>query len=95
MYIILLICIPILYIYLYTFLLHILPLGFELLNEPAADLERRFHSDLLQYYKEAYAIIRKYNSKAMVVISVLWEDYYDMWSNEMREPEYYNVVFDW
>lgn len=69
--------------------------GIELLNEPAADLEHKHHNDLLDYYKQAYTIIRKYSPSCMVVVSILWDDYYGNWTNELLEPEYYNVVLDW
>lgn len=70
-------------------------IGIELLNEPAADLERRYHKELLEYYQAGYHIVRKYSKKALVIFSVLWEDYYNAWSGDMLEPEYYNVAMDW
>ena len=69
--------------------------GFELLNEPAADLEYRHHDDLLQYYQQAYKIIRAYSPNCLVVVSMLWDDYYEKWNQDLLEPEYVNVVFDW
>ena len=51
-------------------------LGIEVLNEPASALEKYYHEDLLAYYQAAYAIIRKYNKRCWVVVSVLWEEYY-------------------
>lgn len=70
-------------------------LGIEVLNEPAELLERNHHADLKDYYVKSYKIIRSYSDSVLVVFSVLFDSYYGLWTDEMQEPEYYNVVMDW
>ena len=66
-----------------------------MLNEPAIDLEKNHHDDLLSFYQEAYSIIREYSQEVLIVVNVLWEDYYDSWKKELLEPKFYNVAIDW
>jgi glucan 1,3-beta-glucosidase len=69
-------------------------LGIELLNEPAAILEARNHTELIHYYEQAYAIVRAYSSTAWVVFNVLDEQFYADYASSMKEPKYYNVLID-
>jgi glucan 1,3-beta-glucosidase len=69
-------------------------LGIELLNEPAAILESRNHTELIRYYEQAYAIVRAYSSTAWVVFNVLDEEFYSNYATSMKEPKYYNVLID-
>lgn len=69
-------------------------LGIELLNEPAAYIESRNHTELVRYYEQACAIVRAYSSTAWVVFNVLEEDFYDDYQSALKEPKYYNVLMD-
>lgn len=69
--------------------------GFELLNEPSDFYSANKHALLASYYKDSYAIIRKHSADATVVFNELYPAYYSWWDNELREPDYYNVVMDW
>ena len=69
--------------------------GFELLNEPSLDIERDSHDILLNYYQNAYKIIRKKSRTAMVIFNELYADYYNIWDNELLEPSYYNIIIDY
>ncbi len=50
--------------------------GFELLNEPALDLSSDHHAELVQFYKESYALIRQHSDEALVVFNELYPDLY-------------------
>lgn len=69
--------------------------GFELLNEPSDFYSKNNHEELSQYYRDSYTIIRKYSKTAVVVFNELYANYYSWWDNEMKEPQYYNVIMDW
>lgn len=68
--------------------------GFELANEPALKYCEQQMPAMVDVYKQAYKIIRKYSQTATVVINELYESCYDAWKDQLREPEYYNVVLD-
>ena len=68
--------------------------GLELLNEPSLAVEEH-HKKLLQFYEDAYAIIRRYSDTAIVIINELHDINFHTWDNNMLEPEYYNVVMDY
>jgi len=70
-------------------------LGIELLNEPGYSLEQDHHNDLLNYYQQAYTIIRKYSATANVIFNELYGNFYSSWNNQLTEPNYYNVLEDW
>lgn len=69
--------------------------GIEIINEPAMSVEEEKHDELKEYYQKAYSIIRKYSDSVCVIYSILWSDYYGTWKDELKEPDYYNVVVDW
>ena len=69
--------------------------GIEIINEPAMSVEKEKHDELKEYYQKAYSIIRKYSDSVVVIFSILWSDYYGTWKDELKEPDYYNVVVDW
>jgi aryl-phospho-beta-D-glucosidase BglC (GH1 family) len=69
-------------------------IGIELLNEPSQYYSGNFHETLLNYYKDAYEIIRKYSSTIMVIFNELYPLEYNWWNKELKEPNYYNVIFD-
>jgi len=69
--------------------------GFELMNEPNHDLEAFNHTLLLEFYQDAYWIIRDYSKTALVIFNELYSEYYADWKGELAEPEYFNVVVDW
>lgn len=48
---------------------------------------------ILLLYK-GYAIVREYSDSLYVIISELWDSYYESW-NTFQEPEYYNFIVDW
>ena len=52
------------------------------------------HSALLEYYKDAYALVRRYHPSALVIFNELYDELIPAWDYELREPEYYNVVLD-
>lgn len=69
--------------------------GIEIINEPAISVEKDKHQVLKEYYQKAYSIIRKYSDSTVVIFSILWSDFYGVWKDELKEPDYYNVVVDW
>jgi len=69
--------------------------GIELLNEPGWSLEQDHHGDLLSYYQQAYAIIRKKDAVTNVIFNVLYGNFYSTWNSQLTEPAYYNVIEDW
>ena len=69
--------------------------GFELLNEPSVSYSQDKHELLAQFYRDGYNIIRKHSDEAIVVFKELFSQLYASWKDEMREPNYYNVVMDW
>jgi glucan 1,3-beta-glucosidase len=70
-------------------------LGIELLNEPSLDLSLNYHSLLVNFYQEAYQIIRYYHESCLVIINELYDQNYPAWNNVMKEPLYYNVIMDY
>lgn len=68
--------------------------GIELLNEPSLAVESR-HDKLLQFYEDAYEIIRRYSKTALVIINELHDINYHTWDTDLLEPYYYNVVMDY
>lgn len=69
-------------------------IGIELLNEPSQFYSENFHDILLNYYEEAYKIIRNYSSTVMVIFNELYPSEYNWWNDELKEPHYYNVILD-
>jgi len=70
-------------------------LGIELLNEPAWSLEQDNHNDLLNYYQQAYSVIRQYDNHTNVIFNELYSQFYSSWNGQLTEPNYYNVLEDW
>lgn len=70
-------------------------IGVELANEPSRLYSDTRHDLLVSFYQQAYAIIRGYSSSMMVVINELYEESYPLYSNDLQEPEYYNVIMDY
>eukprot|EP01032_Pedospumella_encystans_P020580 gene20580-23376_t len=70
-------------------------LGIELVNEPAIEYCRAERLPRLkEFYHRAYSTVRKHSRTAMVVFNELFEECYAAWKDELREPQYYNVVMD-
>lgn len=69
-------------------------LGIELANEPGIYYSSNNHTALLSYYKNAYSIIRRYHSSAIVVFNELYDSLYHTWVQDLTEPMYYNVIMD-
>jgi hypothetical protein len=69
-------------------------IGIELMNEPGMNVEANQHDELVQYYRQGYSIVRQYSDSLYVVISELWDQYYDRWT-DFQEPQYINFIVDW
>jgi len=69
-------------------------IGIELMNEPGMNVEANQHDELVQYYRQGYSIVRQYSDSLYVVISELWDQYYDKWT-DFQEPQYINFIVDW
>lgn len=69
-------------------------IGIELMNEPDMNVEANQHDELLKYYRQGYSIVRQYSDSLYVVISELWDQYYDRWI-DFQEPQYMNFIVDW
>lgn len=72
--------------------------GIELLNEPGdlvtAPTEDAMRPALLDYYQQAYAIVRAARPDVVLVFCVLyWFDFW-AWAAELREPAFFNVALD-
>jgi len=70
-------------------------IGFELLNEPSEAYSSKNSTVLLEYYSNAYKIIRKYSKSALIVFNELYSYDFQNWNNRLLEPYYYNVIIDW
>lgn len=70
-------------------------LGIEIINEPSEAEDIAHRKELVEYYSEAYRIIRGSSDSLLVVISELWSNQYDSWSLFFDERHYHNVVMDW
>jgi hypothetical protein len=64
--------------------------GFELLNEPGADIS---HDLLTSFYRDGYAAIREHSDTSHVVINSLYGPH-DWTASVLPEPEYRNAVLD-
>jgi hypothetical protein len=64
------------------------------MNEPGMNVEANQHDELVQYYRQGYSIVRQYSDSLYVVISELWDQYYDRWT-DFQEPQYINFIVDW
>ena len=69
-------------------------LGVELVNEPSLHYSQDMHPQLLSFYRAAYKAVRAHSRDCLVVFNELYAQCYSMWSTELQEPEYYNVVMD-
>jgi len=69
-------------------------LGIELLNEPSQFYSENNHTVLLQYYTDAYHIIRQHSATALVVFNELYAPLFSRWNDALSEPDFYNVVLD-
>jgi hypothetical protein len=70
-------------------------LGIELMNEPSEFLSEQNHTALLNFYIDAYSVVRKYNKNCYVVFNELYEKCYILWKKVLQEPDFYNVIVDW
>lgn len=69
-------------------------MGIEIANEPALKYCEDHLPALVDLYQQAYRVIRKYNKTCKIVINELYESCYAAWKDQLREPEYYNVMID-
>jgi len=69
-------------------------IGIELMNEPDMNVEENQHEELIKYYRHGYSIVRQYSDSLYVVISELWDQYFDRWM-DFQEPAYFNFIVDW
>eukprot|EP01031_Cornospumella_fuschlensis_P028767 gene28767-34730_t len=69
-------------------------LGIELMNEPSRYYSDERHADVVQFYAEAYKIIRKVDKRCLVVFNELYETNFMKYKHDLQEPEFYNVVMD-
>jgi aryl-phospho-beta-D-glucosidase BglC (GH1 family) len=70
-------------------------LGFEVLNEPCFAYSQSNHSQLVEYYTNAYRIIRSYSPDSIVVFNELYDFFYPWWDWELREKDgFYNIILD-
>ena len=53
--------------------------GIELANEPGLQLSREAHPALLQYYRDAYSIVRRRRGDLWVVFNELYEELLPLW----------------
>jgi glucan 1,3-beta-glucosidase len=68
----------------------------ELLNEPSRELSSGNRSILIEYYAEAYRIIRKHNSEVNIVINELYDENFRKWQGYFTEAQgYYNFIMDY
>ncbi|RYG66532.1 hypothetical protein EON64_09570, partial [archaeon] len=69
-------------------------LGIELLNEPGRQYSDEHHAELVQFYAEAYKLIRKVNKRCLVVFNELYEVNFNKYKQDLQEPAFYNVAMD-